>query len=295
MYQRSDIIFINAKINLGLHILSRRPDGYHNLQSIFYPVGLYNGTPRNTSRFCDVMEVSTTDKASTLSLRGLSIDGATEKNLVWKAIHAFTCRYEQINKQGAVHVDVTLEKNLPMQAGLGGGSADAAFILSHLNNLHGNPFTDAQLNAMAASIGADCPFFLYNKPALAEGIGERLTPLSNKLEGKWCAIIKPGESMSTAKAFSLIKPNDRHTPLQDIYAMSVEEWPMHLSNDFEKPFLHLFPHLRDIKTSLYECGALYASLSGSGSSFYGIYSAKEDAEYAIRRQCNEYFKAVCLL
>lgn len=294
MQQNCKITFVNAKINLGLNIIEKRPDGYHNLQSIFYPIGKYSATPPNPEPFGDVLEVWESERPG-LTLEGIKIDGELSSNLIYKAMNLFSERYERLLCRKSKNVEVKLLKNIPLQAGLGGGSADASFMLKLLNEMHDNIFSTDDLLEISMQLGADCPFFIFNKPAIATGIGESLAPLPEILSGKWALIVKPNEAMSTPRAFSMITPRRNENNLEEVYMKGLNNWKYVLTNDFEMPFFTLFPHLQSIKDDLYTSGAVYASLSGSGSAFFGIFENKNDAIKAMTIQPDHYFKTVCLL
>lgn len=269
------IRFVNAKINLGLNVLRRRPDGYHDLDTVFYPAGIYAGTPSDSGRLCDVLEITASGHDS-MNVEGHELDCNVKDNLVWKALELFKRRYVD-----DFHVKITLYKNLPSQAGLGGGSADASFTLLMLNELTDNRFSESELVNMAAELGADCPFFILNRPCLAQGIGERLTPIDLDLSGYWLAVLKPDVNISTAEAFSYVVPGEPQIPVTDIVSRPICEWRSFLYNDFEKSMFRLYPSIMGIKEHLYAHGALYASMSGSGSAFYGIFSSEAEARGAI--------------
>lgn len=265
------ITFINAKLNLGLNIVRRRPNGYHDLETLFYPVGKYNGTPENPEPFCDILEITPAEKTE-FRFTGRQVDCPLEKNLVYKAWKQFKEEYPTLREY-----QVTLEKHLPDGAGLGGGSADASFVLRMLNELEGFPFSDEQLAAMALRLGADCPFFIYNRPCYAEGVGERIEPVDLDLSGWWCLLVKPEVSISTKEAFAGVKPKVSERSLREIAKLPVEEWQRIMVNDFEAS---LFPNhkiLEDIKSELLRRGATYASMSGSGSTIFGLFENREDA------------------
>ncbi len=299
------IKFVNAKLNLGLYITSRREDGYHNLATIFYPVGLYNGTPLNPSPFCDILEVVERNSPSLImqtevadsnkvditefdfestGLRfkflGRKIDCDPEKNLVVKGARSI---FESLRSNA--EYDIYLEKHLPDGAGLGGGSADCAFAISMINEIEkqkGNllALNNDELRELAAGLGADCPFFIDNVPSYGEGIGEILTPVDLDLSGKWCLIIKPNIYVSTAEAFRGIKVSPLKIQLREEIQTSPDTWKGKIENKFEESIFRIHPELGEIKGRLYESGALYASMSGSGSSLFGIYDSWEDAEKA---------------
>lgn len=267
------IYFPNAKINIGLRVTERRPDGYHNLETLFYPVGLYAGTPLNPVAFCDTLEVTPSATGQDLfRFGGRHIDCPEEKNLVVRAVRAFR---EEMDRRGleAAPAEVSLEKHIPDGAGLGGGSADASFTLRAMNEFCGSPLDVATLQRLALGIGADCPFFIRNVPAVAGGVGEVLTDSAVDLAGWWCVIVKPDVYVSTREAFAGIHPHkdEDALPLEKLAELPVEEWRLHAVNDFEKSIFVLHPELEEIKKRLYTEGASYAAMSGSGSSLFGLF------------------------
>lgn len=276
------IEFVNAKINIGLNVVEKRPDGYHNLETVFFPVGIESGLPHQPAPFDDILEV-TFDKGSVSGCRfqfvGRKILCPPQKNLVVKSASMFLKeyneRYDDMESFGMF--EITLDKHLPDGAGLGGGSADAAFTLKLLNAATGDKFKKDQLHKMAVKLGADCPFFLENKPCFAEGIGEILTPIDLSLKGKTLLIVKPEIHVSTADAFAGIEPRRPDFDLRFLPYLPLEEWKDRVVNDFEKTVFAKYPELRRIKEELYERGAVYASMSGSGSSIYAIFEKKEMA------------------
>lgn len=269
------IAFVNAKINIGLQVVARRPDGYHELQTLFYPVGIHAGTPGNPVEFCDVLEIVRTDSGEpfTLVTTGRHVDCPVEKNLVWRAAQAYFSR----GVADGFSVSIRLDKHLPDGAGMGGGSADAAFTLRMLADLEreysGHCADDATLHDMALSLGADCPFFLLNRPAYAGGVGEKLTPVPLDLSGKWLLVVKPGVSVSTREAFAGITPRPSDFDLRTLCNLPAEQWRGVVHNDFEDSIFAIHPFMASVKEALYAHGALYASLTGSGSCIYGIFDA----------------------
>jgi 4-diphosphocytidyl-2-C-methyl-D-erythritol kinase len=290
--------FVNAKINIGLNVVRKRPDGYHDLETIFYPIGLHNGLPENPEPFNDILEININNHRDLYNFDGNDVGCAPEDNLVCKAVNQFRKYMATKHPETTLPTgfDIALEKHLPSQAGLGGGSADASFTLLTLNEICGSPLSQDELIELSASIGADCAFFIHNKPCTAFGIGDRLIPQNSILEGLWCAIVKPKESISTKEAFSLITPSgtEKGDALVKYYEAPIESWKELIYNDFEKSFFALHPHTTAIKEALYQHGAAYASLSGSGSAFYGIFHSKEAAMQALDR-INIDYKALCLL
>lgn len=262
------ITFPNAKINLGLNITEKRPDGYHNLETIFYPIPLE-----------DALEVCPRKEGEgkySLSQSGLAIEGDADKNLVVKA-------YKLLDEAcGLPPADIYLYKHIPSGAGLGGGSADAAFMLKLLNETYNLKLTDDQLEEYAARLGADCAFFVRNRPTYAEGIGNIFSPVELSLAGWQLLLVKPDIFVSTRDAFARICPRRPQRNLKDIIGQPVESWKDCMVNDFEESVFPQFPAIGDIKTELYRLGAVYASMSGSGSSVYGLFapgSALPDADF----------------
>ncbi|MDE6409674.1 MAG: 4-(cytidine 5'-diphospho)-2-C-methyl-D-erythritol kinase [Muribaculaceae bacterium] len=280
------ISFVNAKINLGLQIVRKREDGYHDLQTVFYPVGKYAGTAENPESFCDILEIWPKDEhynrsegeKPSLFLTGRKVDCPVEKNLVYKAMRLF----EEETGFDLFSINVMLEKHLPDGAGMGGGSADASFTLRLLADCYNlqNPgacIEEKRLYEMALRLGADCPFFILNRPAYAEGVGEKLEEIPLDLTGCWLAVVKPNIYVSTKDAFSGVIPKASDFDLRDISSLPITEWRNVIKNDFEDSIFPKFPAIGEIKEKLYSLGAIYASMSGSGSSVYAIFSNPADA------------------
>ncbi len=247
------IIFPNAKINLGLNIVGKRDDGFHNIQSVFYPIALE-----------DVVEFIPSN-ALQLSISGLAVAGNVDDNLIFKAYHLLKKDFQIPN------LHIHLHKYIPMGAGLGGGSADAAFFLKAVNNYFNLQISRTKLLAYAAQLGSDCAFFILNKPCLASGRGEILQPINLNLHNKKIVVVHPNIHVNTAWAYSKIKPLQPNKDLQEIISLPLNEWKHFLKNDFEQPVLSQFPAIEKIKTELYNLGATYASMSGSGSAVFGIF------------------------
>lgn len=268
------IKFVNAKINIGLNILRKREDGYHELETLFYPVGKYNGTPENPEPFCDILEIGEAESGEDeFSFSSNYIDCPIEKNLVYRAV-------KKIKEAAGIDkaLKISLDKHIPDGAGLGGGSADAAFTLMVINEMFGTQLSKEHLLSLASTIGADCPFFIENRPVIATGIGEIMSPAQLDLTGCWCVIVKPDIFVSTREAFAGIKPEQPAVKIEEIIRYPMEEWEERgLKNDFEKTIFHLHPQLNEIKEKLKECGAAYTAMSGSGSSIYGLFKNKETA------------------
>lgn len=247
------IVFPNAKINIGLHVVSKRPDGYHNLETVFYPVKL-----------SDALEMAETGKTG-ITFSGIPVEGEPRDNLVIKA-------YELLKKDFQLPpVQFHLHKVIPTGAGLGGGSSDAAFTLKMLNSYFKLNLTIEKLNGYAVRLGADCTFFIENKPAYATGIGDRLHPAELDLSDYTIVLIKPDVSVSTIQAYKNIVPARPEFSLQELPAVPVEKWKNTVVNDFEKSIFPQFPEIKKWKETLYEWGASYASMSGSGSAVFGIF------------------------
>ena len=253
------ITFPNAKINLGLNITEKRPDGYHNLETIFYPIPLE-----------DALEVCTSYKGEgkySLTQSGLPIEGDIEKNLVVKA-------YKLLQDEGCdlPPVNIYLHKHIPSGSGLGGGSADAAFMLKLLNGTYNLHLTEERLEKYAACLGADCAFFIRNRPTYAEGIGNIFSPVELSLANWQLVLVKPAVFVSTRDAFARIRPQHPIHNLKDIIQLPIEKWKDYMVNDFEESVFPQFPIIGNIKAELYRMGAVYASMSGSGSSVYGLFA-----------------------
>jgi len=253
------ITFPNIKINLGLSITEKRPDGYHNLETVFYPVALE-----------DALEIRTNPEAQqkfTLHQHGMEIAGNPENNLVVKA-------YLLLDKEFHLPpVEIHLYKHIPSGAGLGGGSSDAAFMLKLLNEHYNLQLSDNQLEDYAATLGADCAFFIKNTPTYAEGIGNIFSPIELSLKGYRIMIVKPDVFVSTREAFANICPHRPEYPVREVIRRPVAEWKDTLINDFEASVFPQYPVIGEIKEELYHQGAIYASMSGSGSSVFGLFAA----------------------
>jgi len=246
-----------AKINIGLNVVSKRPDGYHNLETVFYPVGIY-----------DELEIEQTEGWGNcnLTLKGVEELCEPQDNLVVKAYALISAKYNLPS------VNATLCKNIPSQAGMGGGSSDAAFMIKLLNEQFELGMTSDEMQGYAAKLGADCAFFINAQPAYATGIGEVLTPCSvDGLKGKYLALVKPDVAVSTKEAYAGIKPCKPEYNCLDIVQQPIEKWKDALYNDFEDSIFPKLPVLNDVKTELYKEGALYAAMSGSGSTIFGIF------------------------
>jgi len=258
------ITFPNAKINLGLNIVERRPDGYHNIETVFFPIPL-----------TDVLEIVPAESGTTsLSCYGNPVDCPPEKNLVMRAYGLLQQRCD------LPPVAMHLYKHIPDGAGLGGGSSDAAHALLMLNQMFDLKLEDAELAAMAATLGADCAFFIYNRPMLATGIGDVLSPIEVGLQGKTLLLVKPPVGVDTRTAYSRVVPALPSLDLAHTISRPVEAWDGLLVNDFEPSVFAALPQLWLIKAQLLDAGAQYAAMSGSGSTIFGIFDSDNVAEQA---------------
>lgn len=263
------ILFPNAKINLGLRITERRPDGYHNLQTVMVPTA-----------WTDILEIVPAKGAqTTLTTYGREVDCPPEKNLVMKAYRAVARECPTLPA-----ADIYLEKIIPDGAGLGGGSADAAFTILGLNQVFELHLTQSKMAEIAATVGADCSFFIYNRPAYCTGIGTDISlDVSPRLEGLSMAIAKPrGQSVSTAQAYAGITPKMADESPRDIVAMEPTQWRHKLVNDFEATVGKIIPRIGELIAHMYDSGAIYAAMSGSGSAVFGLFSTDKMAQAAVK-------------
>lgn len=252
------VVFPHCKINLGLQIVSKRADGYHNIETCFYPVP-----------WTDILEIIKAEKFS-FSSSGLDIPGNPEDNL---CIKAYRLLQRDFNLSP---VQIHLHKVIPAGAGLGGGSSDAAFTLRTLNSIFNLGFSAQQLLTYAAQLGSDCSFFVEDKPMLGSGRGEILSEVNLSLKGMFLILVKPDIHVSTASAFAGIKPKQSNASLSEILSLPLSEYRSVLINDFEESVFQKYPSIASIKESMYQHGALYASLSGSGASVFGIFNSPVD-------------------
>lgn len=252
------ILFPNCKINLGLHILRKREDGFHDLETVFYPLPLR-----------DALEVVTTEEMI-FSQSGIEIPGDAADNLCARAYQLLKTDFPQLP---AVHIH--LHKQIPTGAGLGGGSADGAFTLKLLNTKYNLDIPDQRLEQYAAQLGSDCPFFIRNTACLAGGRGEIMEPLELDLSGYSFLVVHPGIHVHTGWAFSQLTPGQPNVPLREINWQDVPSWKETLTNDFEKVVFTAYPAIGGIKEKMYKTGAVYAAMSGSGSAVVGIYPKNE--------------------
>ena len=260
------IVFPQAKINLGLNVVERRPDGYHNLETVFYPVPIE-----------DALEVTPMDDrfpsatGCDLKVTNMAIEGDEARNLVVRAYHLLKAEFPSL-----VRVHINLFKAIPTQAGMGGGSSDGAAMLTLLNDMCRLGLSQQQLIDRAARLGADCPFFVMGRPAYAEGIGERLNPIDLDLKGWHLAVVRPDIPVPTKEAFTLIRPHRPQKNCLDIVRQPVDTWRDELVNDFEQSVFALHPEIGAVKQQLYDLGAVYAAMSGSGSAVFGLFRTKPE-------------------
>ncbi len=253
------LTFPNAKINLGLHIIEKRTDGFHNIETVFYPIRL-----KDALEFVE----NKTDEKTILQLSGIEVDSEINNNLILKAYRLLAVDFP------LPPLSVYLRKNIPLGAGLGGGSADAAFMLMMINQNFKLNLSENELCAYAARLGSDCTFFIENKPAFASGRGEILEEVNISLKGYHLVLVKPNVHVSTADAYLGCKPQIPAFSLKEIIRQPIEMWHKNMKNDFEETVFRTHPIIGEIKTELYRCGALYAAMSGSGASVFGIFQNK---------------------
>ena len=255
------ITFPIAKINLGLNVVERRPDGYHNLETVFYPVPIR-----------DALEVTTMDPQfpspydCDLKVTNIIIEGDEQRNLVVRAYQLLKQDFPQLPR-----IHAHLHKAIPTQAGMGGGSSDCAYMIRLLNEQFQLGLSTQQMQQYAARLGADCAFFILSQPAYAEGIGERLEPIALNLSQYWIAVVRPDIPVPTKEAFSLVHPRHPEKNCRDVVMQPIETWCQDLVNDFEQSVFTLHPEIGAIKQQLYSLGAVYAAMSGSGSAVFGLF------------------------
>ncbi len=253
------ITFPNAKINLGLNIVEKRPDGYHNLETIFYPIKLQDAL--------EVTRLQDDTAPFKLHVSGTNLEGTAEDNLVVKAYRLLKDDFQ------LPPIDIHLFKHIPTGAGLGGGSADCAFMIKLLNEKFILNLSIDQMEQYAAKLGADCAFFIQNKSVFATGIGNLFHPIDFSLKGYHLVLVKPNSSVSTREAYANIIPCKPEVSLLEIIKQPIETWRESMKNDFEYSVFLSHPEIAAIKDKLYDLGAVYASMSGSGSAVYGIFKA----------------------
>jgi len=265
------ILYPPAKINLGLYVERQREDGFHSIQTLFYPLGLQ-----------DILEfvpnTEDKDEIDKLSLSGLDIPGGLDDNLLLKACRLFR------EKVPIPFIRIHLHKKIPMGAGLGGGSADATYLLRGLNSEFGKVLSYEELAKVALKLGSDCPYFLRSGPAVGRGRGELLESFEIKLTGFHFCLFNPGIHISTKDAYQRIKLHSGETNLEQILSEGLESWRGKLNNSFESTVFRQFPEIAELKNAVYKSGAVYASMSGSGSAIYGLYTDSPELTDYLRHQ-----------
>jgi len=254
------ICFPNAKINIGLEIVSKREDGFHNIVTGIYPIG-----------YCDILEITKSDKFK-FTQTGLIIPGNGEGNLVVRA-------YNLLQEENDIPaVNIHLHKVVPIGAGLGGGSSDASFTLITLNQIFHLNYNLDELEKFAGRLGTDCPFFIRNQPGIAIKKGDEFKPLEIDISGHWLVVVTPNIHITTSEAYSFIVPSHGNGEWTELLSQSTGSWKTNISNSFEDYALNEYPELNEIKNKLLNEGAIYSSLSGSGSSVYGLFKEKMNTE-----------------
>ncbi len=264
------LFFPNAKINIGLNIVEKRNDGFHNLETVFYPIGL-----KDSLEF-----VETKNSETHLQTTGIDLDVDNKDNICYKAYSLMANNFD-IPK-----LNIHLHKIIPTGAGLGGGSADAAFLIKEISNYFNLNINSAKLESLAAEIGSDCAFFIKNKPVFAFDRGEKFQEITLDLSNYYIYLIKPQIFVSTADAFSGIKPQKPQYSINDLINKPIEEWKDYIFNDFEQTIFNKYPLIDEIKSSMYDMGAVYASMSGSGSAVYGIFKNKPEVNIKYDKSFN---------
>lgn len=255
------IVYPNAKINIGLNVVEKRKDGYHNLETVFYPINLQDALE------IENIEGDVPECGYKLKVAGTVLDGTPDDNLVVKA-------YKLLKKDFDLPpVSIYVYKHIPTGAGLGGGSSDAAFTIKALNDRFGLGLSMEKMEEYSAQLGADCAFFVKDKPVFATGIGNVFHPFELSLKGKTLVLVKPDIFVSTKDAYSAVKPQAPKASLTELLAQPLETWKDTVVNDFEASVFPKYPEIAAIKDKLYDLGAVYASMSGSGSSVYGIFNS----------------------
>ncbi|TAG56817.1 MAG: 4-(cytidine 5'-diphospho)-2-C-methyl-D-erythritol kinase [Cytophagales bacterium] len=255
------LVFPNAKINLGLHIINKREDGFHNLETCFLPI-----------QWQDMLEIAE-NNVDTFSTSGIEIKGDSKDNLCLKALQLLR------NDFKIPTISIHLHKSIPMGAGLGGGSSDAAFLLQLLNNKFSLKITNSDLINYAKKLGSDCAFFIQNKPIFATEKGDIFSDINLQLSGYQVFVAYSDIHVSTAEAYSFVKPRKENSNLKLDLLKPIKSWKNTIFNDFELSVFTKHPILADLKQKMYDNGAIYASMSGSGSAIYGIFDTNKDAYF----------------
>ncbi len=260
-----------CKINIGLHVTEKRPDGFHNLETIFYPIPLHDNLEINLLKPDDVPYC--------LNLAGHKIEGNPEDNLVIKVLNSLKTDFS------IPPIDIHLFKRVPMGAGLGGGSSDAAMFMKTLNEMFNLEMTDDEMERRIATFGADCAFFIKQQPCYATGIGNILTPIDFTLNGYQIVLVKPSDFVSTKESYAGITPKKSAVNLIEAVHRPIEEWKDLIVNDFENSVFPTHPKIAAIKQTLYDMGALYASMSGSGSTVFALFKHRVDSLESVFSDC----------
>jgi 4-diphosphocytidyl-2-C-methyl-D-erythritol kinase len=260
------ITFPIAKINLGLNVVEKRLDGYHNLQTVFYPVPIMDAL-----EIAPMSEGFPSDVDCDLKVTNIHIEGDEQRNLV---VRAYQLLKKDFPKLPRIHTH--LWKGIPTQAGMGGGSSDCAYMIRLLNETFDLQLTNEQMQQYAAQLGADCAFFIESVPCYAEGIGEQLEPISLDLSGWYIGVVRPDIPVPTKEAFSRIHPHYPALNCREVVMQPVETWRDNLINDFEESVFALHPEIGAVKEQLYKMGATYAAMSGSGSALFGLFKEEPD-------------------
>lgn len=277
------LCFPNCKINIGLYVTNKRADGYHDLETVFYPLSA-SAVGDNYLPLRDVLEVIPAAK-SEMTLTGRRVAGDAQNNLVWKAYQLL--QRDFADKIPPLHI--YLHKVIPMGAGLGGGSADGSFMLRLLNDYCALQLSKETLADYALQLGSDCPIFIYNTPMFATGRGEKMTAVPLDVSGYSVQLICPHVHVSTAEAFATLTPARPPFDLRKLHELPIAEWKNKIGNDFEKTVFRQHPELASIKQQLYDQRAVYASMTGTGSAVYGIFPKGIKASIIINEPADEYY------
>ncbi len=261
------ITFPVAKINLGLNVVEKRADGYHNLQTVFYPVPIMDAL-----EIVPMSDGFPSDVDCDLKVTNITIEGDEQRNLVVRAYQLLKADYPELPR-----VHAHLWKGIPTQAGMGGGSSDCGYMIRLLNETFDMGLSSEQMQQYAARLGADCAFFIESRACYAEGIGERLQPIDLDLSGWHIGVVRPDIPVPTKEAFSRIHPHYPALNCRDVVKQPVETWRDRLTNDFEESVFVLHPEIGAVKEQLYKMGATYAAMSGSGSALFGLFKEEPDA------------------
>lgn len=266
-----------AKINLGLYVTEKRPDGYHNLETVFYPIPIH-----------DELEVEEANEDS-FTLVGFHLEGDPMNNLVMRVLRNLRQDFS------IPPVSVRLSKGIPSGAGMGGGSSDAAYMMRMLNEMFSLGLTDDEMEQRIAPLGADCAFFIRQRPVLATGIGNVFAPIKANLSGYALVLIKPDDFVSTKEAYSLVSPKQPAEPLTTTMQRPIEEWREHMHNDFELSVFAAHPTIEAVKQQLYDIGATYALMSGSGSTVFALFKPADIYKEEIEANFKEHFVYIATL